>query len=328
MNDRSENGVLLTVSNVSKLKGNSYVLKDISFAQENFKKIAIAGETGSGKSSLLKIIAALIQPDAGEVLFENKRLLGPDEKLIPGHPAIAYLSQHFELRNFYRVEELLEMANKLTDKEASTIFEVCQVNHLLKRRTDELSGGEKQRIATARLLITSPRLLLLDEPFSNLDIIHKNTLKKVIHDISEQLRITCIMVSHDPLDTLSWADEILIMKDGQIVQAGTPKQVYKHPHDEYVAGLLGIYNLLTPAQLNAFMELHEGKLSRTSFIRPEDLKIVNEDREGVMGKVERVNFFGGYYEFDVLVLDKALSVRTLECKVEKGDVVYLCLSSE
>src|SRR5438128_11831277 len=120
---------LLSVSGISKQSERGFVLNNISFTQQRFQKIAIAGETGSGKSTLLKIIAGLIQPDAGQVLFENERVLGPEEKLIPGHPCIGYLSQHFELRNNYKVEELLEMANKIPEDEAKTIYEICQITH-------------------------------------------------------------------------------------------------------------------------------------------------------------------------------------------------------
>jgi ABC-type sugar transport system ATPase subunit len=218
-----------------------------------------------------------VQPDTGEVLFENERVLGPEEKLIPGHPHIAYLSQYFELRNNYRVEEILAMANKMSDKEAQTIYEVCRISHLLKRRTDQLSGGEKQRIATARLLIASPKLLLLDEPYSNLDMVHKTILKSVIRDIGEKLSITCLMISHDPLDTLSWADEIIVMKDGQIIQQGTPKQIYTEPANEYTAGLFGKFNLISPIHLKAFTGLQGIEMNgKNIFVRPESFKIVTK----------------------------------------------------
>src|SRR5438874_11816833 len=138
---------LLKVSGVYRQEGNNLVVKDISFTQDQFQKIAIAGETGSGKSTLLKMIGGLVQPTSGAVYFENNRVLGPEEILLPGHPAIAYLSQHFELRNNYKVHELLSMANKITDEEADIIYNVCRISHLLNRKTDQLSGGEKQRIA-------------------------------------------------------------------------------------------------------------------------------------------------------------------------------------
>ncbi|MBK8951870.1 MAG: ABC transporter ATP-binding protein [Chitinophagaceae bacterium] len=205
----------LEVKHVSRIENGITLLRETSFVQAEGEKIVIAGETGSGKTSLLKIIAGLIQPIAGEVFFQDVRVPGPLEKLLPGHPAIAYLSQYFELRNNYRVEEELECRNLLTGEEAMTIYKVCQVDHLLKRKTNQLSGGERQRIVLARLLTTTPKLLLLDEPFSNMDMAHKRAIKKVIHDIGEQLGISCIIVSHEPTDTLSWADRILVLKDGK-----------------------------------------------------------------------------------------------------------------
>jgi len=320
---------LLSVAEISKRKDNDFVLNEVSFNQQPCQKIAIAGETGSGKSTLLKIIAGLIQPDVGEVLFENIRVLGPDEKLLPGHPSIAYLSQHFELRNNYRVEELLSYANKLSEEEAETIYEVCRINHLVKRRTDELSGGEKQRIAMARLLISTPKLLLLDEPFSNLDMVHKNIMKEVVRDLGEKLKLTCIMISHDPLDTLSWADEIMVMKDGQVLQQGRPEEVYKKPINKYVAGLFGSYNLLTKEtalSLNKLtgVEVCNGKL----LIRPEGFKIVTDTGNSIEGKVTAIYFFGSYYDLDVLLEGNKVTVRSLECNYNVGDTIYVSIAPE
>jgi ABC-type Fe3+/spermidine/putrescine transport system ATPase subunit len=195
----------------------------------------------------------------------------------------------------------------------------------LKRRTNQLSGGEKQRIALTRLLITSPRLLLLDEPFSNTDMVHKNLLKRIIRDIGLKLRITCIMVSHDPLDTLSWAHEILVMKDGQLIQQGSPQQVYNQPANEYIAGLFGTYNLLSPLAAQVFTgTVATGKRKRL-FIRPEDIRLSATESEGVKSMVKEIFFFGSYYEIEILTGKHKLIAKTLTSNLSKDDTVYVSL---
>lgn len=319
----------LEVSNISKQQHGANILKDVSFTQQQFQKIVIAGETGSGKSSLMKIVGGMGQADSGTVMFEGKRVKGALEVLIPGHPGTAYLSQHFELRNNYRVEEILSYANKLTDKEAGEIYDICKISHLLKRKTDQLSGGEKQRIAMARLLISSPRLFLLDEPYSNLDMIHKSILKNVISDMGERLGITCMLISHDPQDILPWADEILVMKDGEIVQQGSPQQIYNQPVNEYVAGLFGKYNLITPGN-SAILEGLPGITlnGKNIFVRPEDFKIVRTKKDAVSGKVRELNFYGSYLEAEVELGNGLLTVKTTDTRLKKGASVNVGVAPE
>jgi ABC-type sugar transport system ATPase subunit len=320
----------LTASNIYKKENENFAIKITSFTQKRFQKIAIAGETGSGKSTLLKIIAGIITPDSGEVLFINERIKKvPEEKLIPGQAGIAYLSQHFELRNNYRVEELLAYTNTLREKDSANLYKICRIDHLLKRRTDQVSGGEKQRIALARLLVSSPKLLLLDEPFSNLDMIHKTILKSVINDVCEKLKTTCILVSHDPADTLSWADEIFIMKDGEIIQHGSSAQIYSQPVNEYAAALFGKYNLINSGN-NSIPKL-PGIINNDKkiFIRPEYFKIVNEEINSAKGKVEQIIFFGNYYEIIVLLEDKSsIIIHATDCYVKKDAAVNIKLSAE
>lgn len=309
---------LLKVSAISKQQDGAFILKDISFEQQRFQHIAIAGETGSGKSTLLKVISGLAQPDGGQVLFEGQKVKGPLQVLIPGHPGVAYLSQYFELRHNYWVEEILSYANMLTDEEAQNIYKICQIDHLFRRRTDQLSGGEKQRIALARLLTTAPRLLLLDEPFSNLDMIHKQTLKAVINDISKELEITCMLISHDPQDILSWADTVFLMKNGEIIQQGPPEEVYNRPVNEYAAGLLGKYNLIPSAG--------DGK---SLFIRPEHFIITGNTTGTFSGKVEAVTFWGSYYDIEVQPAKKdKITIRQLSTSLKKGDTVNVSVLPE
>ena len=318
----------LTVDSITKLQQGREIVKPVSFSQEKLERIAIAGETGSGKSSLLKMIGGLLQPDGGQILFKGKKVLGPLDQLLPGHPKIAYLSQHFELRNNYRIGELLEMANKVDPEFAEMIYGICRIDHLLKRKTDELSGGEKQRIALARLLSASPELLLLDEPFSNLDRVHKGLIQSVIEDIGHKMQITCILVSHDAADTLSWADKIMIMKDGAVVQTGTPKQLYYHPLNEYVSALLGEYNLIDTSLHPAFIPMFgEGVAGRRVMMRPEQLTFGIIGENGVSAVVERVLFYGSHYMIHVLADGLSVKVRTSAFLFNEGDPVFLTLKS-
>ncbi len=318
----------LEVTGVSKQQQGIVTVRNVSLTQNRFQKVAIAGETGSGKSTLLKMIAGLVQPDGGEILFDNKKIAGPMEKLLPGHPEIAYLSQHFELRNNYRVEEELNYLNRLSDEEAADLFEVCRIKHLLKRKTTEVSGGEKQRISLARLLLSSPKLLLLDEPYSNVDIIHKNILKRVINEVSEKLNITCMLISHDPIDLLSWADVIIIMKDGSVVQNGTPQEIYHQPVNEYVAALFGSYGLLGRELFNDFLQTDTTENNRKAFVRPEQFTINSLQTKFVKGKAKEVRFSGSACEVDVVFDNKEIiTVKTAMMTISAGDIIRVSLTA-
>ena len=310
---------LLEVKNISKRIEDTIIIEDISFKQQALQKIAIAGESGAGKTTLLKVISGHAQPTGGTVLFEGERVIGPDEKLLPGHKHIAYLTQDHDLLHNYKVDELVWFENHLSEEDAQAMFNVCQVDHLMKRRTDQLSGGEQQRIALCMLLIKSPKLLVLDEPFSNLDPLHKSTLKTVLSDITERLQITCMLTSHDPHDTLSWADEIIVMKDGKLLQHATPQEIYYKPINEYVAGMFGKYNLLKPHIASLF-----GVASNSNDVmtRPENFKIYKTG-SGVKGTIHKISFWGSFYEVEVMIEDAKITIRDNESKWKVADKIFV-----
>lgn len=282
----------LEISNVSVQTGDQTVLAPISLRLLAGKKLAVAGETGSGKSTLLKTIAGLQNLSSGSVLLKGKRVEEPWEKLIPGHPEIAYLSQHFELRNNYRVGEILSYAEKISASQASEIYLICQIDHLLQRKTDQLSGGERQRIAMARLLVGAPSVFLLDEPFSNLDVLHKQTMKQVMVDLGRAMQINWVLVSHDPGDWLSWADELLILRNGQRVMQGDPTALYYEPADDYAAGLLGPYSRISANE----WKLLSGEITAGSkIVRPGQLELVTVQQAALQGRIEAVEFIGYGY---------------------------------
>ena len=315
---------LLQVTEINKRIADTFALEKISFSQAQGENIGIAGATGSGKSTLLKIVAGLEDADSGGAYFEGVKVKGPAYRLIPGQPGIAYLSQHYELRNHYRMEELLGYADNLPRGEAASLFALCRIGHLLQRKTDQLSGGEKQRIALARLLLTAPRLLILDEPFSNLDLIHKNILKKVLEDLTQQRGLNCIVASHDPQDLLSWAHKLLIMKAGKLVQQNNPETIYRQPGEEYTGGLLGKYNLIANGTVAAkgMPFFPEGK---RLFLRPEHLKLTGEGK-GFAATVQRISFWGSFYEIIASTADQELVIRVEEPFVTKGQTIYLTIT--
>ena len=298
------------------------IVNNITFTQKRGQRIAIAGETGSGKSTLLKMIAGLAQPDRGEIIFEGKSVVGPNDRLVPGHSDIAYLTQDFELPHFLRVEQVLEYAGNRPVSQSITLLEVCHISHLLKRKTNELSGGERQRIALAKLLLTSPKLLLLDEPFSNLDRPHKLLLKSVIENIGKDLSVSCILISHEPEDLLPWADKILILRNGKLMQRGTAQKIYRYPRNEYVAGVLGNYTTLE--KNNPFVLLEETERKR--IVRPEQF-IVTAKGQGASGTVVRVSFLGSHYELLVRCGDALVPVSFFKGPIREGDEINIALIS-
>ena len=227
-------------------------IRDISFDIERGQIIAILGESGSGKSTLLKCMYGLLKADAGQVLFHGNRVKGPDEQLIPGHKEMKMVTQDFSLNIYAKVYDNIASMLSNTDvkgKQEKTVqmMEHLNIQHLRDKKITELSGGEQQRVAIAKALISDTSLLLLDEPFSQVDALLKNQLRADIKRIVAETGVTVVLVSHDPADGLFLADKLLLIKDGQLVQQGPPEQVYNHPEQVYTARLLGNANVLSTA---------------------------------------------------------------------------------
>jgi iron(III) transport system ATP-binding protein len=309
---------LLKVNQLNKTTEFGKVLSKVSLDIKQNENVVIAGETGSGKSTLLRIMAGLEQPDSGTITLNDELVKGPADTLVPGHPEIAYLSQHFELPKFLRVEQVLEYASNVTDAYRQRIISICKIKHLLSRKTDQLSGGEKQRIAIARLLMTHPQVLLLDEPYSHLDTGLKATLKEVVAQISTRLGVTCVLVSHHPEDTLPWAHRVLVLKKGVIVQYGSPYEVYQHPKNEYIARLFGECNLID----SSLARLLDKSNLKGKFLRPEQLQLIK--KKTGKWKVERVEYFGSYYLVMIGYKEKKVKVFSVsEWRV--GEIVDVVL---
>jgi iron(III) transport system ATP-binding protein len=317
MDARGDDSAWLVAEGLLRRRGDRPVVDGVSLRMARGERLAVAGASGSGKSTLMRMLAGLEQPDVGTVRFEGRRVQGPLERLVPGHPGIAYLSQHFELRRNYRVADELAAWSLVPPGESDALFEACRITAFLHRWTHQLSGGERQRIALARALVTDPRLLILDEPFSNLDAGHKVLLQDVLCDLEDRFGITCLQVLHDGADILAWADRLVVMRDGAIVQSGEPREVYFQPVDEGVAGLLGGYDVLTdPVVRNALMPgLPEG--SRL-LLRPSSMEPVSPGAGDVDGVVEEIRFLGAAHRVRVRVGPERLGLMLPRPTVSPG----------
>ena len=320
----------LEVINLTKNQKYTTAVNQVSFKVNQFEKIGILGETGSGKTNLLKLISGLEQADGGHVYFQGEKVLGSNEKLIPGHPKIAYLSQHFELFNNYYVHEFLSYNNKYSIEDTAKLFSICKIEHFLNRKTNELSGGEKQRVALSKQLLSNPALLLLDEPFSNLDAHNKQMMKFVLHEISDKLKISSIIVSHDDKDLLSWADRILILQQGRIIQSGSPLELYHYPTNEYCAGLMGDYNLYDNSYKNIFEKIipqfqPENKLL---FCRPEYLSINHSAKFSINTKVDKTYFNGNHSIIDFKVEGNILTALSFDLDIKTGDNISVSFNKK
>lgn len=295
---------LIKLTNVYKnhLENQHSGVSGISLDIHKGEIISIVGESGSGKSTLLKLIYGVLVPQEGDVLYEGKRILGPAEKLIPGHDDMRMVTQEVTLNLYARVFDNIsgQLSNAdLQHKNDRTIetMEFLRIDHLANKKIVDLSGGEQQRVAIARAIITEPTVLLLDEPFSMIDTILKKQLRDDIERLSKELNITVIMVSHDPSDALSLADKLVIIRDGKIVRQGHPKDIYKNPEEAYVAKLLGAANIL-----QGFSFLKEG----TQFaVYPQDIVIDNSEK-GITVQVKSINFHGAYNELTLILEGKEL----------------------
>jgi ABC-type Fe3+/spermidine/putrescine transport system ATPase subunit len=293
-------------------------LKDISIEVKPQQKLAIMGETGCGKTTLLKTIAGHIQHTSGTIHFKGQILKGPDWQLVPGYKGISYLSQSADLRHNYRMEELLEYANKYDQAYFNELINICNVAHLLKRNSKQLSGGEKQRISLVKLLLERPELILLDEAYSNLDAHHKATMHAIIEEIGIKNNCTFLISAHHKEDVLAWASDVIILKDGAIVQQGNSEKLYYKSINDYVAGLLGDYTLVTPSIRN-FLNIN----TQLKYLRPQHLQIVDSLNKNAA--VLSCKHFGGYYKCSVQLNDEEQSKICVNTLHPIAQATALCI---
>jgi len=316
---------MLQVENVSFAYDTKTVINPLNFKLQKGQNLSVIGESGCGKSTLLKLIYGLYDLDNGNISWNDNPVLGPKFHLIPGHQAMKYLAQDFDLMPYITVEEnvgkFLSNTNP-TQKAArvSELLDMVEMNDFAKTKAKYLSGGQQQRVALARVLALEPEVLLLDEPFSNIDSFRKGALRRNLFAYLKHKNITCIIATHDSIDALSFSDETIVMKNGAIVQLDESKKVYLQPKNKYVASLFGEVNELKVSVLKSDFEE-----DKTILLYANELFLAgNSDFEV---KVKQSYFKGNTYLIKAVFAGKAIFFEN-QFPIQENEMVFLQADDE
>ena len=266
---------MLQVQDISFGYNKHNTISNLIFELESGKNLAILGESGCGKSTLLKLLYGMYDLKSGAIFFEDKPILGPKFKLLPGDDFSKYLAQDFGLMPYSTVAENVGsfLSNMFPEKKQGRIDELLEMVEMIDYKHIKpqfLSGGQQQRVALAKVLALEPKLLLLDEPFSQIDAFRKNALRRNLFHYLKQKNISCIIATHDSSDALSFTDETIILKNGKVIAKGISKALYQNPTNYYCASLFGEVNEIPEKYLS--ISDSEKKL----LVYASQLKVTNE----------------------------------------------------
>ena len=305
----------LSLKNISKKYKDKEILKNISFDIKEGELICILGPSGCGKTTLLNIIGGFISDFSGDVLLSDENI----NNIPPEKREIATVFQSYGLFTHKNVIDnvsyglkLLKIDKNTREKRAKEMLEKVGLAGYEKKKIKELSGGEQQRVAIARSMVLNPKLLLLDEPLSNLDVHLRDVMRKEIKRIQKQFGVTMIIVTHDQEDAFKLADRVIVINEGHIEQIGTSEELYKEPKNNFISSFIGENNIIDESLV----------------IRPEEISI-KLDSSGE-GKVVDVTYLGATVEYLVETPDgntlKVLTMSTAE-RFNIGDKVLVQINN-
>lgn len=302
--------------NITKRFNNKNVLNNIDLEINEGEIISLLGKSGCGKSTTLQLIAGLITPDSGDILFNNKSVIDlPTEK----RDAVIVFQDYLlfpHMSVFENIEFGLKMRKvdkKIRKEKVSKLLRLVKLEGYEKKYPYELSGGQKQRVAMARSLAVNPKILLLDEPFSNLDINLRNEMREFVLELQKRLNITTVLVTHDKEEALMMSERIAVMVDGEIKQFDKPEVLYENPVSKEVANIFGERNFIKGKiinnrfisdniQLNIDSNTNEDNNNDIEIMVPiENITITNIIENNINGTIIKKRYAGGktYYHINV-----------------------------
>jgi ABC-type Fe3+/spermidine/putrescine transport system ATPase subunit len=261
---------MLQITNVTfGYSKNKIVHDDFNFTLKKGEHLCVMGESGCGKSTLLKAIYGLIDLNDGTVFWNDTQILGPKHHLVPGFEKFKYVAQDFDLMPYISVSEnikkhLSRFFPEESEARTQELLKVIEMKAFENEKVKNLSGGQKQRVAIARALAKEPELLLLDEPFGQIDNFKKNTLRRNLFHYLKEKNITCIVATHDKEDALSFADKLLVIEHQKIIAFDSPITIYKNPSQKYIATLFDDVNELIIDGASILLYPHQLKIAEKS----------------------------------------------------------------
>lgn len=307
----------LQVSQLNKSFGSTAVFNQIDFLAEQGEFVTLLGPSGCGKSTLLRCIAGLTPVDSGQILLQGQNIV----PLSPQKRGIGMVFQSYALFPNMTVEgnvafglKMQKMSSDEVHRRVADVLALVELETFARRYPHQLSGGQCQRVALARSLVTRPRLLLLDEPLSALDARIRRHLREQIRAIQCELKLTALFVTHDQEEALTLSDRIVLMNKGEIVQNGNAARLYTQPVNAFAAGFIGNYNLLSAEQAS---QLTGQTFTQQVAIRPESIALVNPP-QGVPATVAGHSLLGNVIRYRVRVQGIELQVDTLNRSMEQA----------
>jgi iron(III) transport system ATP-binding protein len=258
---------MLQVNNISfSYDKEKPTLKNITLSLKPGEHLSVMGESGCGKSTLLKVVYGLLDVNEGTLFWNDHQILGPEYHLVPGMEFFKYVPQNFDLMPFTTVaENISKFLSRFFPEEAKQrtqeLLEVIEMEEFANVKVKTLSGGQQQRVAIARALAKEPELLLLDEPFSQIDNFKKNSLRRKLFQYLKEKNIACIVATHDGSDALSFSDQLIVIRDHAVLAQGKPSELYQFPKHKYVAALFDDVNEIEIDGEIKLMYPHQLKIS-------------------------------------------------------------------